>query len=147
MTVDATGPNGATVSYDNAGLTCSPGSGSTFALGATTVNCQDAGGAPAGSFTVTVVDTTPPTVTPPANVTATTGNHAGAGVTYGPASASDLVKGSITPACSPGSGSTFAVGTTTVTCSASDGTNTGTATFTVTVNYVDTTPPTVSVPG
>jgi HYR domain len=145
---EATGPDGAIVPYDNAGLSCSPGPGSAFPLGPTTVSCVDPGtGAAAGSFTVTVVDTTAPTVTPPENVTLTTGSPDGATITYGPASASDLVKGSLTPSCSPASGSTFTVGTTTVTCSASDGTNTGTATFTVTVNYVEATPPTVSVPG
>lgn len=145
ITVEATGPSGAAVSYDSGGFSCSPASGSTFPLGQTTVTCDDgAGGKP--SFKVTVVDTTPPAVTPPSNVSVNTGNSGGTAVTYGPASATDLVAGSITPSCSPASGSTFAVGTTVVTCSASDGTNTGTATFTVTVNFVDTTPPTISVP-
>jgi HYR domain len=143
--LEATGSAGATFSFDSSGYTCSPGSGSTFPLGTTPVSCVDGTGATTG-FSVTVQDTTPPMVTPPPNVTVTTGNHAGAVVTYGPASASDTVAGSITPSCSPASGSTFVVGTTPVTCSASDGTNTGTATFTVTVNYVDTTAPTVSVP-
>ena len=145
-TVEATGPAGATFSFDSSGYTCTPGSGSTFPLGTTPVNCVDNTGATTG-FNVTVQDTTPPTVTPPATVTVTTGNQAGAVVTYGPASATDLVAGSITPSCSPASGSVFAVTTTTVTCSASDGANTGTASFAVTVNYVDTTAPTVSVPG
>lgn len=145
ITIQATGPSGAAVSYDDGGLSCMPGSGSTFPLGQTTVNCVDSAGNPA-SFKVTVVDTTPPTVTPPANVTVNTGNRGGTPVSYGPASATDLVVGSLTASCSPASGSTFGLGTTTVTCSASDGANTGTATFTVTVNYVDTTPPTVSVP-
>jgi HYR domain len=145
ITAEATGPSGAAVSYISGDLSCTPGSGATFPLGQTTVNCVDSTG-PAGSFKVTVVDTTPPTVTPPSSVTVTTGNRAGAVVTYGPASASDLVAGTLTPTCSPASGSTFGLGTATVTCSASDGVNTGNATFTVTVNYVDTTPPTVSVP-
>jgi hypothetical protein len=47
-------------------VVCTPASGSTFVLGTTTVNCSstDAHGNTAhGSFTVTVNDTTPPTIT------------------------------------------------------------------------------------
>jgi HYR domain len=69
-------------------------------------------------------------------------------VTYGDASATDIVDGSLTPTCSPSSGSKFPVGTTTVTCSATDSHgNTGSASFTVTVSIIDTTPPVVTVPG
>lgn len=148
-TIEATGPSGAIFTYDPSGFTCTPPSGSTFPLGpATTVSCVDGASLPAGSFTVMVVDTTPPVVTAPANATATTGVPSGATVTYGAATATDLVSGALTPTCSPSSGSNFPVGTTTVTCSATDGAgNTGTATLTVTVNLVDTTPPTLSVPG
>jgi hypothetical protein len=145
-TLEATGPGGAPFSFDPSGYMCTPGSGSTFPLGTTTVSCVDGSANPPVTFDVTVVDTTPPTVTPPANVTVNTGNPGGTAVTYGTASATDLVKGSISPSCSPPSGSNFPVGTSSVTCSASDGANVGTATFTVTVNLVDTTPPTVNVP-
>jgi large repetitive protein len=145
ITAEATGPGGAGVQYTADGFACTPGSGATFPLGQTTVSCDDGTGA-ISTFTVTVVDTTPPAVTPPANVTVNTGNSRGTAVNYGAASATDAVAGSPAPSCSPASGSNFAVGTTTVTCSASDGVNTGTASFTVTVNFVDGTPPTVNVP-
>jgi HYR domain len=73
-TVEATGPDGATVSYDASAVdnvdgpltpTCAPPSGSVFALGATGVTCEAtdaAGNTGVGSGTITVVDTTPPTV-------------------------------------------------------------------------------------
>lgn len=51
---------------------CSPPSGSSFPLGTTTVTCTatDASGNQGNcSFTVTVVDTTPPVITCPANIT------------------------------------------------------------------------------
>lgn len=73
-TVEATGPDGATTTYaasatDNVDgpLTpaCSPASGSLFGLGATTVTCEAtdaAGNTGTGTGTITVVDTTPPSV-------------------------------------------------------------------------------------
>jgi hypothetical protein len=74
ITVEATGPQGAVVTYtatatddrdQHPSLSCSPASGSTFPLGRTTVACTatDASGNTAhGSFTVTVVDTIAPRV-------------------------------------------------------------------------------------
>ena len=73
-TVEATGPDGAVVDYDATAVdnvdgpltpTCVPPSGSLFPLGSTTVNCSAtdaAGNTGTGSGTITVVDTTPPTV-------------------------------------------------------------------------------------
>ena len=66
ITVNATGPNGAVVTFtasasDNTGSTtvaCVPPSGSTFAVGTTTVTCtatDDADNQSSGSFTVTVI--------------------------------------------------------------------------------------------
>jgi HYR domain len=115
-----------------------------FPLGATTVTCSTTTGESA-SFTVTVHDTTPPVVTPPAAVTAEATGASGAVVSYGAASASDLVNGSVTATCVPASGSTFPLGSTTVTCSANDSSgNVGTAATTVLVH--DTTPPVVKPP-
>jgi hypothetical protein len=128
-------------------VTCVPASGSTFAIGTTTVNCSamDAHGNKAtGSFTVTVVDKTPPVVTVPANITAEATGAIGAAVTFS-ASASDVVDGAVATTCTPASGSTFGLTTTTVTCSATDAHgNTGSGSFTVKV--VDATPPALTLP-
>ena len=100
-TVEATSASGANVTYtaptatDNVDgtdvVSCSPASGSTSAIGATTVSCSAtdrAGNTAHSSFTVVVQDTTAPTVsvTAPSNNTTVSGSS----VTIF-ASASDLV--------------------------------------------------------
>jgi hypothetical protein len=159
ITAEATGAAGAAVSFA-AGATdivdgvvsvsCTPGSGSTFSLGTTTVMCTatDAhGNTVSKSFSVTVVDTTPPTISGlPGEMTVEATGPAGAVVPFSTVTASDLVDGAITVSCSPASGSMFALGTTTVTCTATDAHgNTAAATFTVTVQ--DTTAPVITLPG
>lgn len=128
--------------------TCDHTSGSTFALGTTTVTCTAVDAATnrsAATFLVTVRDTSAPRVSVPASVTTEATSPAGATVDYGAATATDLVTDQVPTTCTPASGTAFGSGTTTVTCSATDGAhNTGTATFTVTV--ADTTAPTLSVP-
>jgi hypothetical protein len=76
---EANGPAGAPVSYAVGGtdggapltpeaVSCRPPPGSTFALGRTAVACvatDAAGNSASGSFTVTVRDTTPPTINAP----------------------------------------------------------------------------------
>ena len=68
ITAEATSAAGAVVTYDATAdggtISCVPASGATFALGTTTVNCSatNINGTTTGSFTVTVVDTTPPTI-------------------------------------------------------------------------------------
>jgi len=143
--------------------TCAPpdGSGGSgdfdvtghFPIGDTPGSCStttEAGDPYTKTFTVTVQDTTPPTVTVPSNVAVETSNPAGTAVSYGSVTAVDTVDGALTPTCDHASGSTFPVGTTTVTCSATDAhSNTGQGSFTVTVTLaavVDTTPPVVTVP-
>ncbi len=101
-------------------ITCTPPSGSTFALGTTTVNCSTSGGASA-SFPVTVVDDDAPSITCPGGQQLTTTNPGGAVVTYPSATASDNCTASPVVTCTPASGSTFPVGTTNVTCTARDG--------------------------
>ena len=157
ITAEATGPDGAPVDYDvtvnppDATLTCTPASGSTFALGTTTVTCtatKTTGETSTASFTVTVVDTTPPafTVSPDPPIIAEATGPTGAQVTY-TVTATDLVDGPVTPVtCTPVSGSAFLLDKDTlVQCTATDSRgNVGTAQFTVRV--VDTTPPTLNLP-
>jgi hypothetical protein len=158
FTAEATGPDGALVTYvalkhdvvdGTAAASCSPASGTVFPLDGTTVECNatDAHGnaaAPA-QFLVTVVDTTPPTLTVPSGVQAEATGPAGAAVTY-TATAVDLVDGSVAPVCLPASGSTFALGITEVGCYAIDRHGNATATQRFNVRVVDTTPPTLTVP-
>ncbi len=159
ITTEATGPSGAVVTFSASAIdnvdgslvpVCVPASGSTFALGTTTVTCSAtdaAGNTGSASFSVTVVDTTPPVVTVPTDITTAATSPAGAVVAFS-ASATDLVDGAISPVCLPASGSLFPVGTTQVTCTATDTAgNTGSASFDVTVSpYVDDVDPIVTVP-
>jgi hypothetical protein len=147
ITAEATGSSGATVTFSatatddtdpNPQVSCSPPSGSTFALGDTTVTCTatDASNntSPPSTFTVTVRDTTPPSLSLPPNISVPATSLSGAVVTYS-ASASDLVSGSVAVTCSVPSGSTLPIGSTTVNCSATDSHgNTATGSFGVTVS-------------
>jgi large repetitive protein len=144
VTTEATGPGGAIVSYDAGDLICTPASGSLFPLGTTEVDCTNPDTTPAGSFTVTVEDTTAPVITVPADISVN-GNGPTV-VNYTEPTATDIVDGPVTPSCSSHSGDTFPIGTTTVNCSAQDHAgNTSSASFHVTV--VDNQPPTfTSVP-
>jgi hypothetical protein len=131
MTVEATGASGAVVTFSvsasdavDGAITpsCSPASGSTFVLGSTQVACSvtdKAGNAASGSFTVIVVDRTPPELTLPSDMTVPATGSSGAVVTF-TASASDLVDGTVSVTCTPSSGSAFPAGTTSVSCSATD---------------------------
>jgi hypothetical protein len=147
FTVEATSASGAVVTYvatanQNATVTCSPASGATFPLGVTTVQCSatnNVNETTNGSFKVTVVDTTAPALTLPADFFAQATDSTGAPVTY-TASANDLVDGPVPIQCSPASGTEFLFGTTTVNCSATDAHgNTANGSFHITVQ--DTIPP------
>jgi hypothetical protein len=157
ITTEATGPGGAVVTFSasasdivdgSVATGCAPASGGSFGLGTTTVTCSatDAhGNTGSNSFSVTVQDTGPPSLTVPGDITAPATGPGGAVVTFS-ASASDLVDASPTVICAPPSGSLFPIGPTTVTCTATDDSgNSAGASFTVTVQ--DTTPPSVTVPG
>ncbi|MDX2039771.1 MAG: HYR domain-containing protein, partial [Acidobacteriota bacterium] len=122
----------------NCTITCLPAPGTAFAVGTTTVTCTNTGGTPSCTFTVTVNDATPPTITCP-----TDQSVVGSGptvVNYPAPTASDNCPG-VSVSCVPASGSSFPVGTTTVTCTASDATaqqngqpqGTAQCSFTVTV--------------
>jgi uncharacterized membrane protein len=146
ITMEGNTLGGATVTFplptatdpdDAAGaVTCAPASGSVFALGQTMVTCSSTdthNNTGSATFMVTVVDTTPPVLTLPQNITIDATSPAGAAVTFA-AYANDTVSGIVAVACLPASGATFPIGTTTVNCSAQDGSgNTATGAFTITV--------------
>jgi hypothetical protein len=147
VTVEATGPAGAVASFTATAtdlvdgslpVNCTASSGDLFPLGETPVSCWATDGhANRGeaSFTVKVVDTTPPEVTAPPDVTTGPTEATGAKVSYGAALAFDLVDGPVAVSCTPVSGSLFKFGTTSVSCTASDAHgNSGEGSFTVTVN-------------
>lgn len=154
IVVEATGPSGAVVTFsatanDNVdgavAVQLTPPSGSLFPLGNTTVNASAhdaAGNVATGSFTVTVRDTTPPTLTVPPNLVLEATSPAGAVANFA-ATATDVVtlSPSITYSIAPGT--TFPLGITTVNVTATDAAgNQSTGFFTVTVR--DTTPPTLT---
>jgi hypothetical protein len=140
--IEATGPGGANVPFDDGGFTCDPASGSLFQIGVTTVTCDS--GAP---FDVTVVDTKAPALSGmPADQSVSTDSPPET-VTWSGPSATDLVDGSVATSCLPSSGSSFNPGLTTVTCSATDAhNNSSSGSFTVTVTVTDTTDPVITVP-
>lgn len=153
----ATGPGGATVTFDPAAddlvdpdveVVCDPPSGGVFALGASAVSCtatDDAGNATTDGFTVTVLDEGVPLLTVPADRSVEATGSDGAVVTFD-VSATDDVDGDIEVDCTPATGSTFPLGTTDVACSATDRVGHETVGgFTVTV--VDTSGPEIATPG
>jgi hypothetical protein len=121
---------------------CSPAVGAVLPLGTTTVDCSvtDGGGlTTTGSFDITVVDTTAPVIATIADIDLTTGDSAGAVLSYGVPSVADVVDPSPTVACLPADGSQVPVGTTTVTCTAGDASgNQSSMSFNVVVTYVPT---------
>jgi hypothetical protein len=150
---------GAVVNYtasasDNcpgATIVCTPASGSTFAVGTTTVNCTASDASTDSldtncSFNVTVKDSEAPTCNLPPDITQNNdGGVCGAVVNY-TATASDNCPGA-TIMCTPASGSTFAVGTTTVNCTASDtSTDSPDTNCSFTVSVKDTEAPTCNLP-
>ncbi|MFY9555523.1 MAG: HYR domain-containing protein, partial [Blastocatellia bacterium] len=116
-------------------VTCAPAPGSFFPVGTTTVTCTEAAFMTTCTFTVTVNDAQPPSITCPANIATAAAVSCPIAtsqiVTFPPPTASDNCPGVVT-VCNPPSGSTFPVGTTTVTCTATDASgNTATCSFTV----------------
>ncbi|WP_092647434.1 HYR domain-containing protein [Jannaschia faecimaris] len=131
---------------DNVGVTssgCSPVSGSTFNLGATSVTCtafDGAGNSAIASFFVTVQDDEAPVLAMTANIsTSTDPGLATANVTYATPTATDNVPGvTVARIAGPASGSDFPIGETTVTHRATDAAgNTDDKSFTVTVSDND----------
>lgn len=143
VVVNYTAPTWTDESGESGTATCSPASGALFAIAETVVTCSaadTAGNTGSTTFTVRVLDTTPPVLGAKPDVAASATTSAGAVVTFSPPSAHDLVDGARTPTCSPASGSTFALGSTLVTCAASD-TRGNSASTTFRVSVSDTTAP------
>jgi hypothetical protein len=87
------------------------------------------------SFTVTVRDTQPPTITCPSDIVVTNAHDAWTSVVRYNPSASDNCPGLGEPTCSPASGSAFGIGTHAVTASVIDAVgNSGQCSFNVTVH-------------
>jgi hypothetical protein len=109
----------------------------------------DASGCPisgSGSATVTVSDTTPPTIACPANITKSTDANLCTAIVMFPAPTVSDNCSVGTPVCTPPSGAVFQKGTTTVNCTVQDGSkNVSNCSFTVTVN--DTQKPSINCPG
>jgi HYR domain len=137
-----------TTSGDCGAVTCDPASGSFFPSGTTTVTCTEDSSSINCSFTVTINDTQPPTITCPANITTSNDpNQCGSVVNYSAPAVSDNCPNVGAPVCSPASGSFFPVGTTTVSCTVADASPNSpdsTCTFAITVN--DTQPPVITCP-
>jgi hypothetical protein len=118
-------------------LTCVPPPGAFFPIGVTVVQCaatDASGNVGTNSFTVTVKDTEPPTLTCPADIVVTNAHDAWTSVVTFTPIATDNCPDVGVPVCEPASGSTFSLGAHTVKCSVTDGAgNTNQCSFTITV--------------
>jgi uncharacterized repeat protein (TIGR01451 family) len=116
-------PSPAVSDCSSTSVVCVPPSGSTFPAGATLVTCTAIDAFENINrcfFLASVVDSEPPVITCPANVSVLPpAGQASAVVNYPPPTVSDNFPG-INIVCSPASGSSFPVGSTTVTCTATD---------------------------
>ena len=156
--IEATSAAGATVSYTLPGTSdlvdgtgsasCSPLSGTQFALGVTNVACAaiDHAGNHAVTtyFKVTVRDSIAPVIGPHGDISAEATGPSGAVVFYTSPATSDAVDGTGTASCLAASGSTFAIGVNTVTCSAQDAAGNASTPTTFHVTVVDTTAPVIA---
>lgn len=119
---------------------CSPAAGEVLPLGPTTVSCSvtDSGRrSDTGSFAVTVVDTTAPSIVVDHDQTVTTDDPAGTVLAYDAPVVADIVDPAPGVACDPLNGAAIPVGVTTVTCTVTDASgNAAVDSFDVTVQYV-----------
>jgi len=157
IVANAVGIDGAIVNYmvtatdsgdSNPAVSCLPASGSMFPLGATTVNCtatDNIGNSSSGSFTVTVVDNTPPTISAPGpvSVEATAALTPAADVSLGAATADDTFGGVSVSNNAPAE---YSLGPTTVIWKATDDAG-NTATDDQIVTITDNTAPDISLNG
>jgi hypothetical protein len=154
IVVEAASAAGATVGYvatatdqvdASVSVGCAPPPGE-FPIGVTIVSCSaidDAGNSSAGSFSVTVQDTTAPVINLPVDITLEADGPGGSLVSY-VATATDLGQ-PLAVSCTPASGSVFPIGATVVSCGAADPQgNLVTGSFSVTVE--DTLSPVLVLP-
>jgi len=160
MTVTAnttqSGQSGAIVTFSNAeasgdcGTTiASPASGTFFPVGTTQVSVTSSQGGGGCSFTVTVIDTTPPTISCPANlgVTAPDGDCDATVNTGTPTATGNGVTVSGVRSDGQALNAPYPAGTTTITWTATDSDGRrATCSQTVTVTINDTTNPTITAP-
>src|SRR6266849_6259201 len=153
VTAEATSPAGASVvpgaasASDIAGpvTVTGPSGAATYPLGTSllTYTATDgAGNTSSCVATITVVDTTPPSIACPAPITAEATSFAGAMVNPGSAVASDTA--GLVTITGPAVG-TYKLGTTTVTYTATDQSG-NQSSCTTTITVVDTTPPSITCP-
>lgn len=146
VVVEARGSDGAEVVFETSAMDVEDGtlkvvvsrpSGSRFALGRAEVfaSATDSGGrVTSGSFAVNVVDTTPPKIIVPPDLTLKATGPRGALVEYGPVTVTDLVTASPLIRANPPSGAFFPMGRTEIVVIATDDAgNEGQARFAVTV--------------
>ena len=153
ITAEATGNEsafvvpGSATAFDIAGpVTITGPAAGSYPLGTTTVTysaTDQSGNRSSCSSSIAVVDTTPPSITCPAPITAEATSFAGAVVAPGAASASDIA-GPVTVA-GPSGAATYPLGTTTLTYTATDQSG-NQSSCTATITVVDTTPPSISCP-
>ena len=107
----------------SAEVTCTPQSGTQFPIGATTVSCSASDWVPnlaTGSFTVTILDRTPPTLSLPAAFALDATGPSGAVANY-QASATDAPRPEVVLWRAPlPPAPEFPIGTTNVSCTATD---------------------------
>src|SRR5712691_11552924 len=153
ITAEATGNEsafvvpGSATAFDIAGpVTITGPAAGSYPLGTTTVTysaTDQSGNRSSCSSSIAVVDTTPPSITCPAPITAEATSFAGAVVAPGAASASDIA-GAVAVA-GPSGAATYPLGTTTRTYTATDQSG-NQSSCTTTITVVDTTPPSISCP-
>jgi Domain of unknown function (DUF5011)/HYR domain/Putative peptidoglycan binding domain len=157
VSAEATSAAGAVVTYsspetsdvvDGAQVAlCTPASGSSFAMGTTSVFCNQTDSAenPAAqtSFEVTVTDSIAPIIKAHELVSAEATSAFGANVSYTAPSTNDAVDGSGIAICTPASGSLFAIGDTTLYCDSTDAHGNAASQTTFIVRVADTTSPVI----
>ena len=151
ITAEATGNEsafvvpGSATAFDTAGpVTISSPAAGSYPLGTTTVTysaTDQSGNSSSCSSSITVVDTTPPSITCPAPITAEATSFAGAVVAPGAATGSDIA-GPVT-VTGPSGTATYPLGTTTLTFTATDFVG-NTSSCATAITVVDTTPPSIT---